>query len=120
MALRQRSMRNEPKPMTPRQPLQAIAEQQRIKAIGLMLLATICFAALDSTAKFLVVEKAVPVAQTTWLRFVGHVVFSAVALWPLALSPSLRSAKPWIQILRSMLMIVTTGLNFVALQYLQL
>ena len=27
----------------------------------------------------------VPVAQVTWLRFVGHVVFSAVVLWPFAL-----------------------------------
>jgi drug/metabolite transporter (DMT)-like permease len=91
-----------------------------MEAIGLMILATVCFAALDSTAKYLVVEKAVPVAQATWLRFVGHVVFSAVALWPFALTPSLRSAKPWIQIFRSALMVITTGFNFVALQYLQL
>ena len=34
--------------------------------------------------------------------------------------PSLRSAKPLVQWLRSGLMIVTTGFNFVALRYLQL
>jgi drug/metabolite transporter (DMT)-like permease len=62
----------------------------------------------------------VPVAEVTWLRFVGHVVFSAVVLWPFALRPSLRSAKPLIQVLRSALMVVTTGFNFVALRYLQL
>jgi drug/metabolite transporter (DMT)-like permease len=107
--------------MTPRRSSQTDPDpQQTMKAIGLMMLATVCFAALDATAKYLIVEKAVPVAQVTWLRFIGHVLFSAIALWPFALTPSLRSAKPWIQIFRSMLMIVTTGLNFVALQYLQL
>ena len=85
-----------------------------------MALATLCFAALDSTGKYLIVKEAVPVAQVTWLRFVGHVVFSAVALWPFAFKPSLRSAKPVLQILRSVLMVVTTGFNFLALRYLQL
>jgi drug/metabolite transporter (DMT)-like permease len=41
-------------------------------------------------------------------------------LWPFALKPSLRSAKPWVQIFRSALMVVTTGFNFIALRYLQL
>jgi drug/metabolite transporter (DMT)-like permease len=94
--------------------------RQRLVAIGLMALATVCFAALDSTAKYLVVRESVPVAEVTWLRFVGHVVFSAIVLWPFALRPSLRSAKPLIQVLRSALMVVTTGFNFVALRYLQL
>ena len=85
-----------------------------------MALATLCFAALDATGKYLIVKHGVPVIEVSWLRFVGHVVFSAVALWPLAFTPSLRSAKPMIQILRSGLMVVTTGFNFLALRYLQL
>jgi drug/metabolite transporter (DMT)-like permease len=85
-----------------------------------MALVTLCFAALDSSAKYLVVTEHMPVAQVTWIRFVGHVVFSAVVLWPFALRPSLRSAKPWLQIFRSALMVVTTGFNFIALRYLQL
>jgi drug/metabolite transporter (DMT)-like permease len=93
---------------------------QTLKAIGLMTLAILCFATLDTTAKYLVDESKVPVAQVVWLRFAGHVVFSAVVLWPFALRPSLRSAKPLIQVIRSCLMILTTGLNFIALKYLQL
>ena len=85
-----------------------------------MALATLCFAALNSTGKYLIVKEGVPVAQVTWLRFVGHVVFSAVALWPFAFKPSLRSKRPVVQILRSALMVVTTGFNFLALRYLQL
>jgi len=107
--------------MTPRRlPLPDVHPRRRLKAIGLMALATLCFAALDSTAKFLVVKKGIPVAEVTWLRFAGHVVFSAAVLWPFALAPSLRSAKPLVQWLRSGLMVVTTGFNFVALRYLQL
>jgi len=85
-----------------------------------MALATLCFTVLDASAKYLVVAEGVPVAEVTWLRFVGHVVFSAAVLWPFALKPSLRSAKPLLQVLRSVLMVVTTGFNFIALRYLQL
>jgi drug/metabolite transporter (DMT)-like permease len=85
-----------------------------------MSLATLCFATLDATAKYLVATKGVPVTQVVWLRFAGHVVFSALVLWPFALAPSLRSAKPPIQVIRSCFMILTTALNFVALKYLQL
>lgn len=92
----------------------------RLTAIGLMALASVCFAALDATAKYLVDISQIPVAQVTWLRFAGHVVFSAVILWPFAFRPSLRSAKPVIQVVRSCLMIATTVLNFIALKYLQL
>lgn len=91
-----------------------------LKAIGLMMLATACFALLDITVKFLVDERGIPTSQAIWLRFGGHVVFSALVLWPFALTPSLRSAKPLIQIVRSGLMILTTALNFIALKYLQL
>ena len=105
--------------MTPR-PASATDPRQRVKAIGLMALATLCFAVLDSTGKYLIVKEGVPVAEVSWLRFVGHVVFSAVVLWPFALKPSLRSAKPMTQILRSVLMAATTALNFLALRYLQL
>ncbi|MGB6388246.1 MAG: DMT family transporter [Methyloceanibacter sp.] len=106
--------------MTPRSPLPDVDPRQRLRAIGLMALATVCFAALDATGKYLITVKSMPVAEVTWLRFMGHVVFSAAVLWPFAFRPSLRSAKPFIQIFRSVLMVVTTGFNFLALKYLQL
>src|SRR5262245_66307234 len=75
--------------MTPRNSPSAEADaNHRLKAIGLMALATLCFAVLDSTGKYLIVKEGVPVAQVTWVRFVGHVVFSAVALWPFAFKPT--------------------------------
>jgi len=101
-------------------PMASADPRDRLQAIGLMSLATLCFAALDATAKYLGATKGVPVTQVVWLRFAGHVVFSALVLWPFALAPSLRSAKPPIQVIRSCFMILTTALNFVALRYLQL
>ncbi len=95
-------------------------QSQVVKAIGLMVLATICIALLDTTAKYLTETQGIPVAQVVWMRFVCHVFFSALVLWPFALRPSLKSAKPGVQFIRSCLMIVTTALNFVALKYLQL
>jgi drug/metabolite transporter (DMT)-like permease len=107
--------------MTPRRPSSPDTDPStRLTAIGLMALATLCFTALDSSAKYLVVREGVPVLEVTWLRFVGHVLFSAIVLWPFALRPSLNSAKPLVQIVRAMLMVVTTGFNFLALRYLQL
>jgi len=120
MAFSQRLMQNHASMTTRPIPASASDASQRLKAIGLMALATVCFAALDSTGKYLIVKEGVPVAEVTWLRFVGHVVFSAFVLWPFALTPSLRSAKPWVQVFRSALMVVTTGFNFIALRYLQL
>jgi drug/metabolite transporter (DMT)-like permease len=99
---------------------EASAARHRLIAIGLMVLASVCFTALDATAKYLVDETNIPVAQVTWLRFAMHVVFSAVVLWPFAFRPSLRSKKPVIQVVRSCFMIATTMLNFIALKYLQL
>lgn len=97
-----------------------IFQSQVFKAIGLMVLSTLCLAGLDATAKYLTSTLSVPVNQIVWLRFAGHVVFSALVLWPFAFRPSLRSKKPFIQFVRSCLMILTTALNFVALKYLQL
>jgi drug/metabolite transporter (DMT)-like permease len=107
--------------MTPRQSPSAETDRRhRLKAIGLMALATVCFAALDATAKYLVAVKGLHVAEVTWLRFVGHVIFSAIALWPFAFRPSLRSAKPLVQMIRSVVMVGSTAFNFIALKYLQL
>ena len=100
--------------------LSAEEHSRRIKAIGLMCLAIVAFALLDATAKWLVSEAEVPVAQVVWLRFAFHVVFSVVVLWPFAFQPSLASKKPGQQILRSLCMLGSTGFNFLALRYLQL
>jgi hypothetical protein len=53
--------------MTPRLlPSDPITDpRQRLKAIRLMMLATVCFAFVDATAKYLVTVEIIPVVQAT-------------------------------------------------------
>lgn len=78
----------------------------------------LCFALLDCGAKWLV--KTAPVLQVVWLRFLFHALFSAALTAPQIRSGVLRAKRPKLQFLRAMFMPVMTGLNFWALQYLQL
>jgi len=61
-----------------------------------------------------------PVLQVVWLRFLFHAVFSTALLAPKFGSGLLRTRRPKLQILRAAFLPVMTGLNFWALQYLQL
>ena len=93
------------------------AANRRI-GIGLVTLATMCFAALDAAAKWLVAS--LPVAEVVWLRFVTHVGLMVLMLGP-TLGPGLvRMANRRLHLLRGSMLAAMTGLNFVALQYLQL
>ncbi|MCU0921460.1 MAG: hypothetical protein MUF16_14195 [Burkholderiaceae bacterium] len=55
------------------------AENRRI-GIGLVTLTTLCFAVLDTSAKWLV--QTLPVLQVVWLRFVFHVLIASALLAP--------------------------------------
>jgi drug/metabolite transporter (DMT)-like permease len=93
------------------------AENRRI-GIGLVTLTTLCFAVLDTSAKWLVL--ALPVMQVVWLRFVFHVLIASVLLAPRYGWELLRVRNWKLQALRATMMAAMTGLNFWALQYLQL
>ena len=98
-------------------------DHQRLKAIGLMLLAVVLFSGLDTSAKYLVTREGLGLGQVVWSRFIGQFVLL------LLLVPAFRvmSARAlfstnklgW-QLMRSVLMVATTAFNFLALQYLRL
>ena len=92
----------------------------RHRRIGIMLisLTTLCFAALDAVAKWLVQE--LPVFQVVWMRFVSHVVIAALLLAPMVGRDLVRVRNPRLQVLRGLLLGVMTLVNFWALQFLQL
>jgi drug/metabolite transporter (DMT)-like permease len=92
--------------------------RNRLIGIGLMSITFVCFALLDCGAKWLVL--ALPVLPVVWLRFLFHAVFSVALMAPKFGSDALRTRKPKLQLLRAAFMPVMTGLNFWALQYLQL
>jgi drug/metabolite transporter (DMT)-like permease len=93
------------------------ARQRRI-GIGLVTLATLCFAVLDACAKWLV--QSLPVVEVVWLRFATHVVLMFVLLLPLHGAALVRLHSPRLHLLRGTMLAAMTALNFFALQYLQL
>jgi drug/metabolite transporter (DMT)-like permease len=97
--------------------LQSSARHRRI-GIGLVTLTTLCFAMLDTAAKWLVL--ALPVLQVVWLRFLTHSLFSLLIFGPSMGLKLVRWHYPRLQLLRGMMLATMTGLNFWALQYLQL
>lgn len=89
-------------------------------AIGLMCLAVICFAILDSTAKYLGDVIGLPLEQVLWLRFLTHLLFLCLLYKPKGFIKGLQAVAPKTQITRTIAMLATTGFNFAALKYLQL
>jgi drug/metabolite transporter (DMT)-like permease len=92
--------------------------RNRQLGIAMVSVTTLCFAALDSTAKWLVL--ALPVFQVVWLRFVTHTLLAMVVLTPRYGWALYRPRHVGLQLLRALMQAVMTALNFWALQYLQL
>jgi drug/metabolite transporter (DMT)-like permease len=86
--------------------------------IGLVTLATLCFAALDACAKWLV--QSLPVFEVVWLRFLTHSVLMTVLLAPVYRWQLVRVRSVPLQSVRALMLGSMTALNFWALQYLQL
>jgi drug/metabolite transporter (DMT)-like permease len=94
------------------------ARQMRIAAIGLMCAAMLCFAGLDTTAKWLGLR--LPVVEVVWARYIGAAALSIFAARPFSRPGVLRARRPRAQILRSFLLLGSTVANFLALRRLQL
>lgn len=93
-------------------------DTKRGTGILLMCLAFICFAALDATAKTLAQE--VDSLQVVWARFVSHGVLVAAVLLPRKGTRVLATSNPKLQLMRSLLLFLSTLFNFIALVYLPL
>ena len=93
-------------------------QRARLTGIGMMCVALISFSLLDVTAKWLTLS--VSPIEITWARYVGHFVLSFIVINPWSRPGVWRTDRPWLQIVRSLLLIGITVSNFIALQYLQL
>jgi drug/metabolite transporter (DMT)-like permease len=90
----------------------------RLVGIGLICAALLCFAMLDATAKWL--NRTVDPLLTVWARYAVSVVLVGLFVNPWTKPGVLRTSRPGLQIVRSILLFLSTAANFVALQYLQL
>lgn len=93
-------------------------EGSRTVAILLMCAAVLCFAACDASAKWL--NQSLDPLMTTWARYFFNVLVVSIMLNPITTPGISRTRRPGLQILRSAVLLGSTVLNFVALQYLQL
>jgi drug/metabolite transporter (DMT)-like permease len=97
--------------------LEDSARNRRV-GIGLVTLTTLCFATLDISAKWLVLS--LPVLQVVWMRFTIHVVLTSALLAPIYGRELVQVRSPGLQLLRALMLVSMTAMNFWALQYLQL
>jgi drug/metabolite transporter (DMT)-like permease len=92
--------------------------RMRILAIGLMCATMICFTGQDTCAKWL--SASLPIAQIVWARYVGASLIALVASRSLSRPAMLRSRRPRLQLLRSVLLFCSTTANVLAVRELQL
>lgn len=88
------------------------------RAIALMLCAVMCFATLESTAKYL--TRFYPVPQVVWARYTVHMIAMLLLLGPRMRLGLVRTANPWSQLLRATLLLGSTLCNFGAISRLPL
>ena len=98
--------------------LQADSARNRLTGIGLVSLCYLLFSLLDGSAKWLV--GTVPVIVVVWLRFATHALFATAVLFPLKGIALVRTTHLRWHMLRAVMFVTMTGINFWALQYLQL
>jgi drug/metabolite transporter (DMT)-like permease len=104
----------------PQAPAASSHPGDRFKAIGLLLIALVLFSALDSTAKYLGTRSDLPIVQIVWVRFAGQFLVMLTLLSTLPLSSLFATTKFGWELVRSLMMVVTTACNFLALQHLRL
>jgi drug/metabolite transporter (DMT)-like permease len=98
--------------------LYADSARNRLVGIALVSAAYVLFTCLDGSAKWLV--GSMPVIMVVWLRFVMHAIVAGAVLLPLR-GLRLVATRYWRwHALRALMFIAMTGINFWALQYLQL
>lgn len=89
-------------------------------AFILMLGAFLCFSAMDTSAKWLVSIAVIPSIQVAFVRYVVHFSWTVVLYVPRDGVAVFKSAVPWQQTFRGLLLLTSTTLNFTALKYLPL
>lgn len=87
-------------------------------ALGILflVLATACFAVLDTTVK--VVGAYVSILVAVWFRYMFHAVAVSLFMLPIRGRRLLRTAHPRFQILRGLLLLMVSVLSFISVQYM--
>lgn len=92
--------------------------RNRLHGIALMIVTVMCFACLDATAKYL--NHHMDTMQVVWARYAGGFVLALILSNPVSKPALMRTSRPWLQVVRSILLLGSTLFNFLALRWLQL
>ena len=98
--------------------LHADSARNRLIGIGLISLTYVLFTLLDGSAKWLV--QSVPVLMVVWLRFLTHTLIASALLFPMRGLALVRTQHLRWHLARGLMFVAMTGMNFWALQHLQL
>jgi drug/metabolite transporter (DMT)-like permease len=100
--------------------LSAFSQQRRQRLIGIALMcgAVALFACLDTTAKYLNTQ--MDTLEIAWARYTSAFVLTLIVTNPFTHRGLLSTRSPKLQMTRSILLVLSTILNFLALRWLQL
>jgi drug/metabolite transporter (DMT)-like permease len=98
----------------PRRP--APGARTTLAGIALVVAAGGCFAALDTTTKF--VSASVPLLMALWFRYAFQAVATTAAVLPVRGMSALRTLHPKFQVLRGVLLLASSLFAFASLKYM--
>ena len=92
------------------------ATSRLLAGIGFSVAAVACFAALDTTTKF--VTTGVPLLMALWFRYVIQAVATTAAVWPGRGRHVLRTDHPWLQCTRGLMLFLSSLFAFLSLKHM--
>ncbi len=99
-------------------PVTAEEAARRLRGIALICGAMLLFSLLDTAAKY--ASLFVPTFEVVWARYAFSLLFAILILRSWTRPSDYLTKRPLMQTVRALFLLVSTGLNFLALRYLQL
>ncbi len=94
-------------------------EDKRLLGISMFLGALVAFTGIDSSAKW-ILNDGFSVGQAVFMRYGVHLALIVGILLPLLGKNLVRTKRPGLEVLRALMLLTSTGMNFAAVQYLSL
>jgi drug/metabolite transporter (DMT)-like permease len=89
-----------------------------LRGISLVVAAVFLFSSMDTVAKHML--RSYPLPPLIWARYAVHLLFMLALLWPRMGVALVRTARPGLQLLRGLLLVLSTGFFYLALTFLPL
>jgi drug/metabolite transporter (DMT)-like permease len=87
-----------------------------LSAVAFIVVAVLCFGALDTTTK--VVAATVPVLMVLWCRYLVQAALTGLLLWPARRSRLFRTTRPLLQVVRGVLLLTCSAIAVISLRYM--